>query len=308
MCEYTTNMGVFFHYPECELYTKVEKLHIRTLLPHLPATLDYFKRRTFLTGMMINWVRRDEAIINGNDIDPIALFKSVILWNLYKPIAKNSMTAEEYEYEEKFFAGLWELVCEYTLGYITPMIPLPSTLDEIEQYRTTTFDPMDFVIPKYAEDYLLFALAHDIDCKTKQQFIEKVGLGLYAHSALIPRKRTREKNRRTFYLNEPLRALFIFIFNCYYLDFKKEPAPKPVYWRYAAETAFKKFLLIKHKELTRKFNNRIRLDTKAAMTTTHSFKVSKKPCTVVQNMDNEPIIQQEPENTFYGHNLDSWDF
>lgn len=308
MSEYKTTMGVFLHYPECELYTKVEKLHIRTLLPHLPATLDYFKKRTFLTGMMVNWVRRDEAIINGNDIDPIALFKSVILWNLYKETARSFMTPEEFMYEEKFFAGLWELVCEYTLGYVTPMIPLPSTLEEIEGYRTPENDPMDFVIPKYAEDYLLFTLAHDIDCHTKQQFIEKVGLGLYAHSALIPRKRTREKNRRTFYLNEPLRALFIFIFNCYYLDYKKEPAPTPTYWRYAAETAFKKFLLIKHKELSRKLKHRSQLDTRSIMTNHQSFKVTKKPCNDDPVMDNDVIIQQEPENTLYGHNLDSWDF
>lgn len=308
MSEYTTTMGVFLHYPECELYTKVEKLHIRTLLPHLPATLDYFKRRTFLTGMMVNWVRRDDAIINGNDIDPIALFKSVILWNLYKPTAKTIMTDEEYEYEEKFFSGLWELVCEYTLGYVTPLIPLPSTLQEIESYRSIEDDPMDFVIPKYAEAYLLFALAHDIDCHTKQQFIDKVGLGIYAHSALIPRKRTREKNRRTFYLNEPLRALFLFIFNCYYLDFKKEPAPTAIYWRYAAETAFKKFLLIKHKELSRKLKNRSQLDMKAMMTTQHSFKVSKKPCNVSVDVDNEALDNTNTENTYYGHDLNSWDF
>lgn len=253
----------------CErIFDKVLQLHYDTLDSEINTVRD--RTLVALSSRLYRSDQYGKKVSSGvrKDVTALVLLVAYIMGSREISFRKQSKMAQldlSLPNDEKFYRGIWDLLCELFAPDGAIISPLPI----VEEHKIHALgddpDVYAFNIKEIAEQYVAYCILNDEPCKSRSAASRLFNLPtswISIHYMMI------EFDQRTL----PIGKLLNFMFGMFRLDYLCKPAPSSTFWNEHAYNAWNTLHWMIRDELAASEVYR----AKATKADTGNYTVSKK--------------------------------
>jgi hypothetical protein len=212
-------------------------------------------KRMFLRTYEINRIGKNYDDINRRDVGTEMILKSYLARKVFineKNLRGKYYIIDDYELEQKFTAGLWDIFCVEVFGEYLPELPVPTTYAELDRLFRDDVLHMSFSLHKAVKEAVIHSQIQESQyCQSMKSFDLFCSLpGAPGWTAFQNGAILAEPGR----VEAPQRLLQAAL-GMYRFDHLGAPEPYKHFWKERATMAMKKAIVVLQNSYIVKFRN-----------------------------------------------------